>query len=178
MREFKFAEIHAPIIAEATPLTPRTAAAIIELLERERLMTLACLRPDGWPQATTVGYLNEDLDLFFIIARKSQKFANLQGDPRASIAIRHEKGSSGGGVGLSMAGLVTEIDDPEAVNRLNQRMIERYPNVHVYCPSKDTVAVMRFRPSVISAAGVAGGRSDPETFIVGAPKPIGAPSST
>lgn len=31
--------------ANATPLNQRTAAAIIELLERERLMTLACLRP-------------------------------------------------------------------------------------------------------------------------------------
>lgn len=117
-------------------------------------------------QATTVGYLNEGLDLYFIIARSSQKFANLQADPRASIAMRREIGAGGGGVGLSMAGRVVEVVDPEVVEQLNRRVIERYPDVHVYCPSKAAAAVMRFTPSIISATGVAGGRSDPETFVV------------
>jgi hypothetical protein len=31
------------------------------LLDQHRIMTLATLRPDGWPQATTVGYANEGL---------------------------------------------------------------------------------------------------------------------
>ena len=29
---------------------------ILALLDQHRIMTLATLRPDGWPQATTVGY--------------------------------------------------------------------------------------------------------------------------
>ena len=51
----------------ATPIHSRAVAAIVDLLDRERLMTLACNRPDGWPQATTVGYLNDGLNLYFII---------------------------------------------------------------------------------------------------------------
>ena len=31
---------------------------ILSLLEQHRIMTIATLRPDGWPQATTVGYAN------------------------------------------------------------------------------------------------------------------------
>jgi hypothetical protein len=31
---------------------------ILELLNQHRLMTIATNRPDGWPQATTVGYVN------------------------------------------------------------------------------------------------------------------------
>jgi len=36
---------------------------ILGLLDAHRIMTIATLRPDGWPQATTVGYVNEDLTL-------------------------------------------------------------------------------------------------------------------
>jgi pyridoxamine 5'-phosphate oxidase-like protein len=34
---------------------------IEQLLNQHRLMTIATNRPDGWPQATTVGYVNEGL---------------------------------------------------------------------------------------------------------------------
>lgn len=157
--------------AAPTPIPSRAVAAIADLLDRERLMTLACNRPDGWPQATTVGYLNEGLTLYFIIARTSQKFINLQADPRASVAIRFESGGQGDGVGVSMAGRVVEVVDPAAVERINRLVAERYPDVHVYCPSSHAVAVMQFRPTVISPVGVAHGRSDAETFTVGEPEP-------
>lgn len=157
--------------AAPIPIHGRAVAAIVDLLERERLMTLACNRPDGWPQATTVGYLNEGLNLYFIVARDSQKFANLQADPRASAAIRSQA-PSGGGVGLSMAGRVVEVIEPEAVEQLNRRVVERYPDVHVYSPSGGSVAVLHFAPAIISAVGVTGGRSDAETFSVG-PDPEG-----
>ncbi|MEJ6790895.1 pyridoxamine 5'-phosphate oxidase family protein [Brevundimonas sp. BR2-1] len=155
-------------MSAAVPIHGRAVTAVVDLLDHERLMTLACNRPDGWPQATTVGYLNEGLNLYFIVARTSQKFANLQADPRASVAIRSESGSRGDGVGVSMAGRVAEVVDPVAVERLNRQVIERYPDVHAYCPSGDSVAVLHFRPGVISAVGVTGGRSEAETFTVGA----------
>lgn len=152
---------------EPTPIHGRAVTAIVDLLDRERLMTLACNRADGWPQATTVGYVNEGLNLYFIVARSSQKFANLLADPRASVAIRFESGGGGDGVGVSMAGRVTEVVDPAAIERLNGRVADRYPDVHVWCPSADAVAVMHFRPSIISPVGVVHGRSDAETFTVG-----------
>lgn len=39
---------------------------ILTLLDQHRIMTVATLRPDGWPQATTVGYVNEGLTLYFL----------------------------------------------------------------------------------------------------------------
>jgi Pyridoxamine 5'-phosphate oxidase len=36
---------------------------IITLLDQHRIMTIATLRPDGWPQATTAIYANEGLTL-------------------------------------------------------------------------------------------------------------------
>ena len=38
---------------------------ILEILDRNRLMVVATNRPDGWPQATTVGYVNIGLTLYF-----------------------------------------------------------------------------------------------------------------
>ena len=111
-------------MTETPPLLHRRAeAAVVDLLNRERVMTIAVIRDDGWPQATTVGYYNEGLDLYFSIARSSQKFVNLQADSRASIAIRSRSG--GGSTGLSMAGHVVEITDPEAAESLNQRLLSR-----------------------------------------------------
>ena len=58
---------------------------ILQLLDENRVMTVATLRPDGWPQATVVGYVHDDLMLYFAVARISQKFANIARDPRISI---------------------------------------------------------------------------------------------
>ena len=49
---------------------------ILELLEQHRLMTIATNRPDGWPQATTVGYVNDGLTIYFLCSPQSQKAAN------------------------------------------------------------------------------------------------------
>ena len=50
---------------------------ILELLSEHRIMTIATIRPDGWPQATTVGYANEGLTLYFLCGKDSQKAMNL-----------------------------------------------------------------------------------------------------
>src|SRR3974390_122413 len=60
---------------------------ILSLLDQHRIMTIATLRPDGWPQATTVGYVSEGLNLHFLCGRESQKAANLSRDDRVSLTI-------------------------------------------------------------------------------------------
>ncbi len=61
---------------------------ILALLDQHRIMTVATLRPDGWPQATTVGYVNEGLTLYFLCGLDSQKAKNLARDNRISLTIR------------------------------------------------------------------------------------------
>lgn len=161
---------------QAERLDRRTAAAIVELLGRERLMTLACRRADGWPHATTVGYLNQGLDLYFFVARSSHKFANLNADPRAAAAIRTTT-TRGDPVGVSMTGRVDEVLDPAVVQRLNLLVAERYPQVHVYCPSANAVAVMHFRPVAISVNCLTHGRSEVQTFRLEADDLVAAGSA-
>jgi len=39
-------------------------AFILKLLRRHNIMSLATVRPDGFPQVTTVAYANDGLDLY------------------------------------------------------------------------------------------------------------------
>ena len=68
-------------------MTPELREYILSRLAEHRIMTLATNRSDGWPQATTVSYVSEGLNLYCFIARVGQKFANLLRDPRVSVAI-------------------------------------------------------------------------------------------
>jgi hypothetical protein len=38
---------------------------ILEVLGRQDIMTITTIRPDGYPQATTVNYIHDDLVLYF-----------------------------------------------------------------------------------------------------------------
>ena len=81
------------------PINGAAVETIVELLDRERLMSIGVNRPDGWPQVTTVGYLNDGLNLYFVSGRESQKLANLQADDRVSVSI-HSLAERGGAVGF------------------------------------------------------------------------------
>ena len=88
-------------VGTATPIMmPRLKALILRLLHEHRVMTMATLRPDGWPQATMVGYVNDGFFLYCFVARSTQKFANIQRDPRVSIAIGSDARKSHAGARL------------------------------------------------------------------------------
>ena len=152
---------------EITPIHSGAVAAVAELLGSARLMALGVNRPDGWPQVTTLGYVNDGLKLYFVIARDSQKFRNIQADPRVSVAIRPE-GADADTVGVSLAGRVVEVTDPTEVERLNRMVFDRYPEGRAFCPSGSSVAVMRLSPEIVAPVAVIGGRSRAQPYAIGA----------
>ncbi len=157
-------------MSDPSPLHGGAAAAVVALLDSQRLMSLAVNRPDGWPQVTTVGYVNEGLNLYFMVGRESQKHANIARDPRVSIAVRSES-EQGDAVGVSLAGRAVEVLDPVQVERLNERVIARYPGVRLYAPSGDSVALYHVAPRIVSPVAVMGGRSTAQTYELGEPAP-------
>lgn len=148
------------------PIHGQAVETIVDLLSRERLMAIGVNRPDGWPQVTTVGYINEGLNLYFVTGRQSQKLANLEADPRISLAI-HSDAAVHGAVGVSMSGHAHEVTDPIEIESLNRKMFNRWPSVSVYCPASHAVAVVRIRPEVICAISAVDGRSRSECFALG-----------
>ena len=91
--------------------TEMQGSRVLGILAENRIMAVATLRADGWPQATMVGYVNAGLVLYFVISRGSQKLANMARDPRVSIAIGHHEADEAGPRGLSLAATVSEVTD-------------------------------------------------------------------
>ncbi|WP_271570923.1 pyridoxamine 5'-phosphate oxidase family protein [Bradyrhizobium sp. CCBAU 11386] len=80
------------------------------LLDQHRTMRIATLRPDGWPQVTTVGYANEGFTIYFLCGIDSQKAQNLSRDDRVSLAIDDDPAQVMEITGLSMAARVANPD--------------------------------------------------------------------
>ena len=127
---------------------------ILILLDEHRIMTIATLRPDGWPQATTIGYANEDLTLYFLCGLDSQKAVNLARDDRVSLTIDHDTSDVMAITGLSMAAHAQAVDDPAEAERILQMLIRKYgePDTPppIEMPSAEEVRIFRVTPTVIS----------------------------
>lgn len=152
----------------ATPTGKDLKALVVEILDDNRTMAIGTLRPDGWPQVTTVGYVHDDLTIFFVVARDSQKLANLRRDPRVSIAIGHHGHDEMAVRGLSMAARVEEVTEPDEIRRLNTMIWQRYPNIAVFAPREVNSAVLRARPHLISVVDDTRGLATPAAFEVSA----------
>ena len=126
---------------------------ILTLLDQHRIMTLATLRPDGWPQATTVGYVNEGLNLYFLCGLESQKAANLARDDRVSLTIDHDTPDIMSITGLSMAGRARAVVDLAEANRILRMLPLKYPeqvSLPGPMPTAEQVRIFRVTPTVIS----------------------------
>lgn len=141
---------------------------ILRLLAENRIMTIATNRPDGWPQATVVGYVNDGLVLYGFIARDSQKYANIVRDSRVSIAISHDYPHPLQIKGLSMAARVTFVNDPNEVQRVLALMAARYPEYTAFpLPALDEVPLMRIVPEVVSILDYSKGFGHTDLVTVG-----------
>lgn len=100
---------------------------ILTLLDQHRIMTIATQRPDGWPQATTVGYANEGLTLYFLCGPEI--------------------------MGLSMAARAQVVVDPDEAQKALRLLLLRYPEQHsvpLPMPTPADVRIFRVTPTVVS----------------------------
>jgi len=125
---------------------------ILTLLDQHRIMTIATLRPDGWPQATTVGYVNEGLTLYFLCGVESQKAKNLARDDRVSLTVDHDTPELMAITGLSMAAHATAVADRAEADKILRMLPLKYPEVSLPgpMPTADEVRIFRVTPTVIS----------------------------
>jgi len=128
---------------------------VMSLLEAHRVMTIATLRPDGWPQATTVGYVNEGLVLWFLCGRESQKAGNLAHDDRVSITIDHDTPDLMAITGLSMAARAHRVSDRAEAEKVIGMLPLKYPDAppstaQMKMPAPEDVALFRVVPEIVS----------------------------
>jgi nitroimidazol reductase NimA-like FMN-containing flavoprotein (pyridoxamine 5'-phosphate oxidase superfamily) len=128
---------------------------ILALLDEHRIMTIATLRPDGWPQATTVGYVNEGLTIWFLCGLESQKSNNLARDNRVSLTIDHDTPDLLAITGLSMAARAHRVTDRGEAEKVLRMLPLKYPDAppstaSMQMPKPDEIALFRVQPEIIS----------------------------
>lgn len=126
---------------------------VLTLLDQHRIMTVATLRPDGWPQATTVGYVSEGLTLYFLCGLDSHKATNLALDNRLSLTIDHDTADLMTITGLSMAGHAHAVNDRAEAEKVLRMLPLKYPEappLPIKMPKPDEIRLFRVTPTVIS----------------------------
>ena len=124
---------------------------MIELLDEHRIMTIATLRPDGWPQATVVSYANDGFVLYSFIVRNGQKYTNICRDPRVSISIAKDYPQPLAIKGLSLAGQAKVIEDRGEFVHAYSLILHRFPEYKIMPrPNPDVVRLIRIVPEIVS----------------------------
>jgi nitroimidazol reductase NimA-like FMN-containing flavoprotein (pyridoxamine 5'-phosphate oxidase superfamily) len=126
---------------------------ILTILDQHRIMTIATLRPDGWPQATTVGYANEGLTIYFLCGLDSQKAKNLARDDRVSLTIDLDTPQVMDITGLSMAAQAKAVADRGEAEKALSLLMRKYPqqnSLPLPMPNPEDVRIFRVTPKVIS----------------------------
>jgi hypothetical protein len=125
---------------------------ILRLLDQHRIMTIATLRPDGWPQASTVGYVNEGLTLYFLCGLDSQKARNLARDNRVSLTVDHDTPDLMAISGLSMAAHAETVTNKAEARKILRMLPLKYPEVSLPgpMPNPEEVRIFRVTPTIIS----------------------------
>lgn len=123
----------------------------VGILDQNRVLAIATVRPDGWPQATMVSYANEDILIYFIVSRQGQKFANIESDDRVSLVVGRDPDDPMAIKALSIAARASEVRDPEQRQRAVEILLGRHPGLaRLEPPAPDHSAVMRAYPEIVS----------------------------
>jgi pyridoxine/pyridoxamine 5'-phosphate oxidase len=100
---------------------------ILEVLGRQDIMMITTIRPDGYPQATTVNYIHDDLVLYFATAATSQKAGNIKLNNKVSVAIVDRAQDFYKLRGLSMPGTAASVQEKQRAEEFALRLFRRLP---------------------------------------------------
>ncbi|WP_265529217.1 pyridoxamine 5'-phosphate oxidase family protein [Sphingomicrobium marinum] len=121
------------------------------LLRDNRVMSVATMMDNGWPQCTMVAYANDGMTLYFVISKSGSKYENIQRDARIGIAIGHDVLSPRSIKGLSIAACASEVEDEAERSKALKLLMDRRPPLErLREPGKDRAAVMKAEPELMT----------------------------
>ncbi|PZQ54470.1 MAG: pyridoxamine 5'-phosphate oxidase [Phenylobacterium zucineum] len=123
---------------------------ILEILRTGQDMTVATVRADGAPQATTVSYASDGLSIFLGCGHDSQKARNLAHDPRVSLTINLPYRDWSQIRGLSIFGRARPVTEGAPLARAATAFLAKFPEVAQYVSGEGEVAMFEITPELIS----------------------------
>jgi general stress protein 26 len=121
---------------------------ILDLMKRHNVMTIATVRKDGYPQATTVTYVNDGLTLYFGCEKTAQKVKNIKRNGKVSLTIDRDYRDWNQIKGLSMAADAEVLTDRDEARRVAALLSKKFPQWGAVPP--DDVRFVKVVPKVIS----------------------------
>ena len=149
---------------------------ILSILDRASDMTIATIRQDGYPQATTVSFANDGLDIYFGCSEDSQKARNISRNGKVSLTINLPYADWGEIRGISAGGHAAHLADPSEIEHAGRLLLRKFPQgIAEYASGPHGgVAFFKVVPNVISVLDYRKGFG--HTDLVGnepAPSPVG-----
>jgi general stress protein 26 len=132
-------------------MDPALTREVIFILNQANDMTIATVREDGYPQATTVSFVNDGLTIYFGCAAPSQKAKNIGHSDKVSLTVNLPYTNWGEIRGLSVGGKTAAITDPKEMDRVGQMMLRKFLQIARYAPTDmEQLVVFRIIPEIIS----------------------------
>lgn len=125
---------------------------ILNLILANNTLTLATVRDDGWPQATTVAYANSGLTLYAATGADAQKVRNIRHCPKVSLTINGNSLDWAALRGLSMAAHAEVIESASERIQAARLLKKKFPTLaDVGDPEHQSGwALLRIEPKVVS----------------------------
>lgn len=143
----------------------KLSARILDVLKRHHFLTLATIRPDGYPQATIVNYVHDDLTIYFATDATSQKAGNIQLNDKVSVAIASETQDAYKLRSLSLSGTAKRVIDAERLQNLRIRLFQELPEAKRLAPEDaKQLAVFAITPVAVCLVEYASGYG--KTYLV------------
>ena len=132
-------------------MTPSSKRFILEQLKAHCNMSLATVRSDGYPQATTVAYANDGLTLYFACERTCQKVRNLRHSPKVSLTINKDWAGWRKITGLSMGGTAKILERSADTERAYALLARKFKSMKGLSEEDLAATVfVRVQPKVVS----------------------------
>jgi nitroimidazol reductase NimA-like FMN-containing flavoprotein (pyridoxamine 5'-phosphate oxidase superfamily) len=126
--------------------------SILSILDGAKDMTIATVRRDGFPQATTVSYASDDLVIYFGASSLSQKAHNIANNDKVSLTVNLPYDDWSEIRGISAGGRAERLTDPQDIERARTLLLNKFPAaIAEYIPPDSLdMALFRVTPEVIA----------------------------
>jgi general stress protein 26 len=125
---------------------------VIRVIEGAHDLTLATVRPDGYPQATTVSFAHDGLNLYVGIGKRSQKADNIRHNNKVSLTINLPYTDWREIKGLSMSAHAEILEHGADADAAKACLLKRFPQIADWAETglANDVTFLKITPQVVS----------------------------
>ncbi len=132
-------------------LSPAQREQAVAILDAADDLTIATVREDGYPQATTVSFVNDGLAIYFGTWSQSQKTKNITRCDKVSLTVNVPYEAWSEIRGVSIGGRARRVDAAEELTKISKLMFAKFPQLLEFVkPGDAEMVIFRVDAEVVS----------------------------